>query len=963
MAGTPANYVFLPWVRQGAACDIQTVDQSADQAGFVSVRLKLQVNNSAADEIVQQVRLYGLGDVIGIDARQVLRTVPTHLSADFEPNYFPAIEFDRPDFPWLFTPAKADAGNRLRPWLCLVVIRKQRGVTLSRDRVNPLPVLEIKTPANADLELPDLSESWAWAHAQIAGVKRDFEVLKSSLAGDPALTLSRLLCPRRLDPTTEYLACVVPAFELGVKAGLGVPIQHDDKRDEEKSLEPAWKIGASSEIRLPVYFDWEFRTGTGGDFEALVGMLTARALDSSVGKRLVDISHAFADQPPAASGAGMTLELQGALRVAGSAPAEWIKDTREPFQSALQAILNLPWQQATTAQPDKDEDPILAPPIYGCWQAARHLVNIKPTPAQPLNWLDELNLDPRHRGAAAIGTQVVQVEQEQLMASAWEQLGDLTAINQLRRQAQLGRAVNVVYHNKHFSRFSEETLLKVMAPAQSRVVVGSLTSGDKRALLSQKIVQSGIPVQASSAPLRRFTSTRGVVNTRFKPAVARPIAIMSLIKTQAQAAVRGTGMVTMDQVSKAMAGRPDLDLLKQSLQIERAASVAGTAPQLGNFKIAAEGTLPNRTLLDFPKGQPDSPDASMFRKLVKAQQDFLAQLFASAKTNSQLTFNLFTTDIKGRLLQSVDPEKTILARVQAADSTTPPGDQLEPILDAPEFPQPMYEALRDLAQDFLFSGLQKVPVNTVTVLETNPPFVESFMVGLNSEMSHELLWRNYPTDQRGTYFRQFWDTSVDKPEADMKEIRTWGNTHLGENLTRGSSGNLVLLIRGELLRRYPNSVIYAVKAVKTGGKLGLSTNANDESLPIFRGKMKPDVTFLGFNLTEAAALGLDPAQPNGWFFVIQEQPTEPRFGMDVADFVKPPQPPPLQTWDDLSWRHLANTEVELNAMTHASVKIVLPNLPKATWGINSNSAHHAYITLQRPVRIAIHAKQMIKQSP
>ena len=27
-------------------------------------------------------------------------------------------------------------------------------------------------------------------------------------------------------------------------------------------------------------------------------------------------------------------------------------------------------------------------------------------------------------------------------------------------------------------------------------------------------------------------------------------------------------------------------------------------------------------------------------------------------------------------------------------------------------------------------------------------------------MSSELLWREYPTDQRGTFFRQFWDTSV-----------------------------------------------------------------------------------------------------------------------------------------------------------------------------------------------------------
>ena len=39
------------------------------------------------------------------------------------------------------------------------------------------------------------------------------------------------------------------------------------------------------------------------------------------------------------------------------------------------------------------------------------------------------------------------------------------------------------------------------------------------------------------------------------------------------------------------------------------------------------------------------------------------------------------------------------------------------------------------------------------VLETNPKFVEAFMVGLNTEMSHELLWRGFPTDQRGTYFR------------------------------------------------------------------------------------------------------------------------------------------------------------------------------------------------------------------
>ena len=129
--------------------------------------------------------------------------------------------------------------------------------------------------------------------------------------------------------------------------------------------------------------------------------------------------------------------------------------------------------------------------------------------------------------------------------------------------------------------------------------------------------------------------------------------------------------------------------------------------------------------------------------------------------------------------------------------------------------------------------------------------------------SHELLWRGYPTDQRGTYFRQFWDAE----QEDIDAINKWGdNRNSAKNAKVG--GALVLLFRGELLRRYPNSVIYAVKGEKKGGKLDLSRNEGDERHPLFRGTLKPDVTFLGFDLTRDEVI----AEP-GWFFVIQEQPT------------------------------------------------------------------------------------------
>jgi hypothetical protein len=148
---------------------------------------------------------------LGIDPQQIVRTEPAGTN-NFEPNYFPAVEFDRPDFPWLFTPAKADQQGRLRPWLCLIVVREQLGVELNPSSGQSLPSLTIKDPAKPAEELPDLAESWVLAHAQMTGT--DQNQIKTVMISDPARSVSRLLCPRRLDPSTEYLACVVPALKL-----------------------------------------------------------------------------------------------------------------------------------------------------------------------------------------------------------------------------------------------------------------------------------------------------------------------------------------------------------------------------------------------------------------------------------------------------------------------------------------------------------------------------------------------------------------------------------------------------------------------------------------------------------------------------------------------------------------------------------------------------------------------------
>jgi hypothetical protein len=71
--------------------------------------------------------------------------------------------------------------------------------------------------------------------------------------------------------------------------------------------------------------------------------------------------------------------------------------------------------------------------------------------------------------------------------------------------------------------------------------------------------------------------------------------------------------------------------------------------------------------------------------------------------------------------------------------------------------------------------------------------------------------------------------------------------------------------------------------------------------PLYKAEVFPDLKFFGFDLTIEEARGTaltDGFTDNlGWFFVIQEIPGEPRFGMDIkydpgSDGI---------TWDDLAW--------------------------------------------------------------
>jgi len=298
-------------------------------------------------------------------------------------------------------------------------------------------------------------------------------------------------------------------------------------------------------------------------------------------------------------------------------------------------------------------------------------------------------------------------------------------------------------------------------------------------------------------------------------------------------------------------------------------------------------------------------------------------------------------------------------------------DKIKPVMAYPVIPDPMFFYLQKISQDYIIPNIRKIPENTITLLENNQIFIESFMAGLNHEMSKELLWREFPTDQRGSYFRNFWDDKDSLSVSDDHDIlpmHTW-NGHLGEHNERikDDQGKLeqkknfvVLVIRGDLLRKYPNTVVYANRAVShgVGQPRGLADikDPNNIKTPIFQADLEPDIAMFAFNLTKEEAMGDDSDYPNGWFFVLKERPGHINFGLDDSDTIPVAD---ATDWNDLEWGHLVPAGGSLDDLNYIRCSYVRASVSpgRPQWG--SNSAEMAFILYQSPIMYARHASEML----
>jgi hypothetical protein len=477
------------------------------------------------------------------------------------------------------------------------------------------------------------------------------------------------------------------------------------------------------------------------------------------------------------------------------------------------------------------------------------------------------------------------------------------------------------------------------------------------------------------------------------------------------------------------------------LPAERDPAAIDGWPRSPDFRLAQPGETYRPSF-----GATDSEAATRFKAALKDAYRLVAASAQASRPTVKPALDLAA--VGSAMYEAVNPAVTIPRWVWGAVSIPGriaeqlPAEQFVEAMAYPEIDVPMYKPLVKRSSELFLPNIHHIAPNSISLLETNQAFIEAYMVGLNHEFARELLWREYPTDQRGSYFRQFWepagfhtDREMDAEELkeklrDIPPIHLWSKrSKLGDHDHRELGGDkeeeVVLVIRGELLKKYPTAVIYAQRAVwkDKDGKLILEPNsgqvidpARERDLrplgtesgtpprsllktPLYEAKVDPDIYFFGFDLTvckakggtgkaeievdeRCAAEGVTWDDP-GWFFVIKERPGEPRFGLDVADAGAPSNVDgagKIEVWNDFAWEDVkpAVAEGEFLRIDQSTPLIRAEQLlendedekqPQQTedrdirWSKQMSSAELAYVLYQVPVLVGVHAAEMLPDHP
>lgn len=921
-------YHFAAWTRSGIGALLdgsqRSVTLALGDAGDVPVALGVHTP----------------GDVIGLDPRAIIRTVPAPGATDHPPNLFATVELEHPALPWLVSPT--GAGDHVVPWIALVVVRDQLGVALTTQAATRRTILTIDPPARCADELPDLSQAWAWAHAQTIGAAFD----PAALARSAGESRARLIAPRALAPRTAYAACIVPVFAGGVAAALGT--------DAADPAAPAW-AGTESAVTLPVLFAWRFTTGDGGDFASLARAIQPTRLAADVGGRMIDLADPGWGAP---AQPGAQIAVGGALR-----SENWIEP---PVTAAAIALGDAIVAAIDAPPPPPGLAPVFPPPAHG--SAASRAERIAAAPP----WQRALNGSPGQRIAAGLGAAVVRAHQDELVEAAWREAGDAEAANALIRRCELAAELTRRLAQRHIAPLaSDGEVLSIARPLLARMALPVATGGGPT--VAAAIRASALPDAVLLPALRRVARSPAVA--RFTPAATG--VVLEKLDTGAIVAappiVLAAGAVAFDRVDTAP-DRPRLatltpDAIDAAAATWRAVSVrpppVGPRPPLHPAVVrelarardtipAGEGPLRPPPLDDDTVLDPGTIDE--LAAAARRHQAYLLGLtllprlpprFGTAGARPLAA-------VRAAIEAQWSPQAGILPLLASRFEAGDPRPGFDPVVVMPVLERPLLPLLHQLSPEHVMPGISGLVRDRAALAVSGPEFVRALLVGANEELGRELLWRGFPGALGHSWLRTFWGRNlvgadgVRVADPDIPPIETWP-----PDGPPAKPAELVLIIRAELFARYPNAVVYAAPARWVGTRRNLDPDAAP-TLPVIASRLGGDLVLYGFDLSpDRVRGGAGPPADPGWYFVIAEHPSEPTFGLAARSFG------PVSRWRDLAWSDLAPEDLRGSYLRTDGplAQRTLTGPPATRWGLDASTL--AAISLRVPTRVAFHATTLL----
>lgn len=907
MPNLPENLTFKTWRRS------KLFERSELHGARLQSKVALTLTDSHTGHTASgdaTFTLMAARDVGGLKATAIKHMAPAPFTRDAETTKFVHVDLWESDLPWRYTPRRNDP-DKLPPWLVLLV------GTASEIQIQGGIITSIRAEV---LKQHDLGASHLWAHTQHDGHSE----------------IARILSPRLLEAQHEYMAVLVPAFD--------------------PEGQPMWTAAGELRHVLPAFHYWRFWTAEAGDFETLATALKIPPA-ADVGKAKL---HYRRKVPEVGLDLNIGMELRGAitsLQTEDSPDPDVLKKVKEDLEqlnNEIAGAIGLPhYGRPWLSNPDEIErgwpHDLTDDPRYrgvaglGTWMGVEAQETLMDAAVRQSGALREAG---QRVAQLAFGLWAAgRLWDRRLPSDKHERLRVLGPMMSRMVAENGGLVLNRITSSSSplspalFSSIAQR-ILRDRSP-QTRHVGGANGGIDRSAALSSANEPEPQPDRSPAGPhglphvdvvaremgLPPIEELFNLDDSWIAEVIDQLWDLMYWISVEYRQVrddlLRNGQGQQIPQLRQEFADRLQHELSEQlqSRLPEREMPCEGfqIINEIGSMSPAGASGYYTRVLET--DGAQSQLYAALWRALRRCMakrpcEEIIANIDLPIQNREAFCDDLvdglpplpaaeqkpLKLDVLSDVLYAaLDPrrpdapaQRRLCARISGVDCT-----RLVPPEFAIGLDFPTWDLLRKHDKEWLLPGVGALEKDSVTALQTNPAFIDAYMVGINSQFMAEMRWRDLAVDRTCTPLRMFWgqmNYATQTRQADIQPISEWVKapdkpvgdlTHQSiqpSDVDNTSGSRLVIAFHSELFRRYPSTLVYLVKPKldadldallqKTPELEHSADGRADREFfgPIFAGAITPDVTFFAFDVT--------PGELDQYWLVLDEPPAELRFRND-----------------------------------------------------------------------------------